>query len=148
MLESMVSGTLGPALSIGATVFAFFIIGLGIPLFSVLTRMSLTGTGLCSRRMGNIFAIFLPWGFSWVVYHGVTQLLAWGGIIFTSLIAFIFPILLSLHTVLKHKDVNGSISVYAGLIKTKDQEKAVLYLLLGLTLSSVIMAIVGLTLGE
>jgi hypothetical protein len=33
MLSSMIAGADGPALQIGASLFAFFIIGLGIPLF-------------------------------------------------------------------------------------------------------------------
>ena len=43
MLESMLSGVFGSTIQVGANLFAFMIIRLGLSLFSVLTRMNLTG---------------------------------------------------------------------------------------------------------
>ena len=81
MLESMESGVYGLNLQIGASIFAFFIIGLGIPLFSVLTRYSLVGSGICKTPLANGLAVYFPFGVGWLLYQGegVTQLLSWGG---------------------------------------------------------------------
>jgi amino acid permease len=79
MLQSMMSGSLGTCLQLGASIFAFAIVGLGIPLFSVLTRLNLVGSGLCSERVGNLFAVYFPFAVSWFLYDGdtVTKLLSW-----------------------------------------------------------------------
>uniref|UniRef100_A0A7S2YPZ0 Amino acid transporter transmembrane domain-containing protein n=1 Tax=Entomoneis paludosa TaxID=265537 RepID=A0A7S2YPZ0_9STRA len=42
-LASLMSGVYGAYMQFGACLFAFFIVGLGIPLFSVLTRLNLIG---------------------------------------------------------------------------------------------------------
>ena len=70
MLASLMSGAYGLPIQIGASIFAFFIIGWGIPLFSVLARLNLIGSGgeyqqpLCSRFTANIFAVYAPFGVS------------------------------------------------------------------------------------
>ena len=70
MLASLMSGAGGVLIQLGACVFAFFIIGLGIPLFSVWARLNLIGTGglyqqpLCSRFTSNVFAVYFPFGIS------------------------------------------------------------------------------------
>ena len=78
MLESMLSGVFGSTIQIGANLFAFMIVRLGLSLFSVLTRMNLTGGdgadndegggGLCCGNEGgltntvaNILTVYLPW---------------------------------------------------------------------------------------
>ncbi len=101
MLESFLSGTFGPAMQYTASVFALFIVGLGIPLLCVLCRLNLKGgssTRGMSERMANCLAVYLPFSISWMFYKGdsVTQLLSWGGTICTSLIAFVFPWLVAL----------------------------------------------------
>jgi len=65
MLESLMSGAFGTAMQLCASIFAFFMIGLGCPLFSILARMNLTdGTdGLFSRGTANWLAIYLPFFF-------------------------------------------------------------------------------------
>eukprot|EP00550_Attheya_septentrionalis_P006573 CAMPEP_0198290160 /NCGR_PEP_ID=MMETSP1449-20131203/8119_1 /TAXON_ID=420275 /ORGANISM="Attheya septentrionalis, Strain CCMP2084" /LENGTH=421 /DNA_ID=CAMNT_0043988619 /DNA_START=161 /DNA_END=1423 /DNA_ORIENTATION=- len=79
MLSSMIAGAFGTTTQIGASLFAFVIIGLGIPLFSVLMRLNLVGSGLCSQKTGNFFAVYLPWALSWTLYFGesVKELLSW-----------------------------------------------------------------------
>jgi amino acid permease len=144
MLESMMSGIMGSFMQIGASIFAFAIIGLGIPLFSVLTRLNLTGSGLCSRRTGNILAVYFPFTISLLVNDAgdVTKLLSWGGVVFTSLVAFILPLLLALHVV-KHYEDPGSITVYFGLLESKSAHLCSLRVLLFLAITSVTIAIVG-----
>lgn len=149
MLESMMSGSFGISMQLGSSVFAFMIVGLGIPLFSVLTRMNLTGSGLTSHRVGNLFAVYLPFSISWMLYQGdlVKELLSWGGVLFISAVAFILPLVLALHTVLEF-DREGSIHVYAGLlpqalVASKRSKITALVVLLTLTTLAVGSAIAG-----
>ena len=83
MLESMLTGVFGPTIQIGASVFAFMIVGLGILLFSVLTQMNLAGgdsvdnnkggglrcsnNGGMTNRMTNVLTVYLPWSISWLL---------------------------------------------------------------------------------
>ena len=145
MLESMMSGAFGVSMQFGAFIFEFMIIGIGIPLFSVLTRMNLTGSGLCSHAVGNLLAVYFPFSVSWMLYQGdaVTELLAWGGVLFTSAVAFILPLMLALHTVLEF-DVQGVIDVYRGYFLSPEAQKNALIVLLVLAVTSVAVAIIGL----
>lgn len=147
MLESMMSGAFGLSMQIGSFIFEFMIIGIGIPLFSVFTRMNLTGSGLCSRTVGNLLAVWFPFSISWMFYQGdaVTELLAWGGVLFTSAVAFILPLVLALHTVLEF-DAQGAIDVYFGKFTEWDAQRNALVVLLGLAVVSVIVAVIGLVL--
>ena len=142
MLESMMSGALGTLMQIGATLFAFAIIGLGIPLFSVLTRLNLHG--ICSRSVANMLAVYFPFAASWVLSSsgGVTKLLSWGGTIFTSLIAFILPLVLTIH-VLVQDDSEGSIDVYYGWFKRRTSQLLSLRILLVLAALAIVVAIGG-----
>jgi len=149
MLESMMSGVFGMQMEVSASIFAFFIIGLGCPLFSVLCRLNLTGSGLVSHRTGNILAVYLPFSLSWLFYQGeaLTKLLSWGGIMFTSLVAFILPLLVSIYS-LHVSDVEGAIAVYGesqqGPTKlSKETQKILLYILLTISMVSITAAITG-----
>lgn len=145
MLESVVSGAFGLPVQIGAENFAFFIIGLDIPLFSVLARLNLTGSGLCSETTGNILAVFLPWGAAWLFYQGyaLLDLLSWGGVLFTSVIAFLAPLLLALKAV-QNSDDKGSLSVYGyNFVTTKQGEIRALYVLIVVTSCAVLGALLG-----
>lgn len=149
MLESMMSGAFGVFMQLGSMLFAFMIVGLGIPLFSVLTRMNLTGSGLTSHRVGNLLAVYLPFSISWMLYQGnlVTQLLSWGGVLFTSAVAFLLPLVLTLHVVTEFSQ-QGSIQVYGPYLQpyimtSKRWQIMALVILLTLTFLSVGSAIVG-----
>ena len=160
-LESIMSGALGPAMQIGASIFAFFIIGLNIPLFSILTRLSLTGGGnehrassegnqFCSLPVANVLAVYLPFGLSWLFYQGskVTLLLSWGGMIFTSLVSFLLPLALALYVVnTKFESYKGSVHVYpwgmSNLLSSKTSQTWALRVLLCLSTFAVAVAIVG-----
>lgn len=130
MLSSMIIGDFGKTTQISASLFAFFIIGLGIPLFCVLMKMNLVGSGLCTSTQGNMVAVFLPWLIGWLFYKGsaAAKLLSWGGVIFTSIIAFIAPLLLSIYSVTKN--MVGSINVYGNWNLSKRQEITALSFLL------------------
>lgn len=143
MLETMMSGVLGNSMQVGASIFAFAIIGLGIPLFSVLTRLNLTGTGLLSRAHANIFAVYLPFGSALILNDdkAIIKLLGWGGMIFTSLVAFILPLTLSLYVV-KTYDYEGHIDVCFGWFQDRKLEKKVLQFLLILACLTVAVAII------
>ena len=144
MLESMMSGAFGTSMQLGSSIFALAIIGLGSPLFSVLARLILRGSGMCSVKQANVLAVYLPHVVAWLLYDGgsVTKLLSWGGMIFTALIAFILPILLAIHVV-KDYDYKGSIAVYAGWFASKRAELLSLYVLLVLSVLAVALAIFG-----
>ena len=139
----MMSGAFGTNMQICASIFAFFIIGLGTPLFSVLARLNLTGSGLCTKGQGNFLAVYLPFLGGWCFYGGVARLLSWGGIIFTSLVAFIFPLVLSIH-VLDVSDEKGSVAVYCNWqMQSKESQRSALKVLLTLAILSICAAIVG-----
>jgi hypothetical protein len=139
MLETFMSGKYGIAMQITSFFFCVFIVGLGIPLLSVLGRLNLTGSGY-SQLTGNIFAVYLPFGLSWLFYRGemITELLAWGGILFTSLIGFLFPLFLAIRS-LEVTDNNGSIFGY----QRPQHEKMTLQWLLVVAFSAVCASIVG-----
>lgn len=107
--------------------------------------MNLTGSGLCSHAVGNVLAVYLPFSISWLFYQGdaITELLAWGGVLFTSAVAFILPLMLALHTVLEF-DSEGVIDVYRGKFRAWESQRNALIVLLGLAVVSVIFAIIGL----
>ncbi|KAJ1453515.1 hypothetical protein M885DRAFT_443632 [Pelagophyceae sp. CCMP2097] len=74
-------------------VFAYGIIGLGIPIFCVLMRYNLVAGGICEPRAALFFAAALPWLLSWLAYqgHGVLGLLSWAGLVLNSAVDFILP---------------------------------------------------------
>ena len=144
-LEPMVSGAFGLGLRMGASIFAFFIIGLDIPLFSVLTRYNLTNSGLFSQRTANILVVWLPWGTAWLFYHGsaIDELLSWGGVLFTSAAAFLLPLCIAIR-VLQREDIpQGSVDVYGTCIKSEKRKLHATIVLFVLALASVLCAILG-----
>ena len=108
--------------------------------------MNLTGSGLVSHNVGNILAVYLPFSLSWLFYQGdsITQLLSWGGIMFTSVVAFILPILLSVHA-LDTSDSEGVIAVYGEKYRhlPKRTNKIILYILLFVAVVFISSAIIG-----
>lgn len=147
MLSSMVGGTFGLATRIGAEIFALFIIGLGIPLFSVLARLNLTGSGLCSILGGDLLAVGMPFGVSWIFYKGTfgEVLLSWGGTLFTSLIVFIFPLFLAYDT-LDRTGREGSIriyGIYGSYFQSRSSQHKALIILIVLSVISVLLAFAG-----
>jgi hypothetical protein len=144
----MTSGAFGTPLRIGASIFAYFIIGLDIPLFAVLTRYNLVNSGLCSTRLANILVVYLPWSLSWLFYQGsaISELLTWGGILFTGMLAFLLPLYLAVRVLDSTSGENyvpGSVDVYLGLVKTQVAERRVTITILILALFCVLGAIVG-----
>jgi len=146
MLESLMSGAFGTAMQLCASIFAFFIVGLGCPLFSILARMNMMdGKMILSRQTANLLAVYLPFFSSWLFYQGdaVYQLLAWGGTIFTSLIAFIIPLFLEL-CALKKGYRQGSVDVYKPLnVTSNEAQNLAIRITLILGVSSIIVAILG-----
>jgi hypothetical protein len=107
--------------------------------------MNLTGSGLVSHNVGNLLAVVLPFSVSWMFYQGdaILQLLSWGGIIFTSLVAFVLPLLIALHAI-DTSDEEGSVVVYGSWkLTSKKSRKIVLRLLLVLAGLAISAAILG-----
>lgn len=140
LLTTLMSGDEGSLMQVTAFIFCIFIVGLGIPLLSVLGRLNLTGSGY-SKLTGDICAVYLPFGFSWLFYRGelVTELLSWGGILFTSMVGFLFPILLSIKALDVSKTAVGSIFGF----QQPHEERRALQWLLGLAIVAVLASILG-----
>lgn len=97
-----------------------------------------------------MFAVYLPFSISWFFYTGdwVTQLLSWGGMIFTTLVAFILPVLIALHT-LEETDTPGSVPIYGRWeLKDVSSQALALKVLLVLSILASIAALVGNVIGE
>ncbi|KAJ8609829.1 hypothetical protein CTAYLR_008135 [Chrysophaeum taylorii] len=75
--------------------FAYAIIGLGIPIFCVLMRYNLVAGNVCPPRAATFVSAWLPWCLSFMVYrgHGILALLSWSGLVLNSLVDFILPML-------------------------------------------------------
>lgn len=121
--------------------FAFFIIGLDIPLFSVLTRYNLTHSGLCSERVANLIVVWIPWSLAWLLYQGdaVGGLLDWGGTLLTSALAFILPLYLTWR-VLVYNNATGSVPLP---FSTRSAQTRVVTILLVLTVAAIVVAVAG-----
>jgi hypothetical protein len=143
MLEPMVSGAYGKGLQMTGSLFAFVIIGLDIPLFSVLCRYNLTHSGLCSNFVANILVVWIPWLGSWLFYQGdkIGKLLEWGGVLLTSTLAFVLPLYISLRAMVKNGQ-KGSIDVY-GTGTSRRKQVICLYVLLFVASCAVALAIGG-----
>jgi len=144
MLSPMVSGAYGTGIQWAASVFAFFIIGLDIPLFCVLTRYNLTHSGLCSESLANLLVVWIPWLTSWIYYQGdaIKELLDWGGVLMTSAIAFILPFILALRVLMNYQECKGFIRVYIRDYSRR-QQIYILVLIIAACVIAVIIAIVG-----
>ena len=142
----MVSGAFGDLMRVGASIFAFFIIGLDIPLFSVLTRYNLVNSGLCTPWVANTLVVYIPWGLSWLFYQGndIATLLSWGGVLFTSFVSFILPLALGLYILVTHENP-GSIQVYGSYLTSKKALIVSLIVLLLMASVAVMVAILGLS---
>jgi hypothetical protein len=102
MLAPMVSGAFGAGIQAASSLFCFFIIGLDIPLFCVLTRYNLSKLLPGRPTLVNALVVYIPWGLSWVLYQGdaIGTLLDWGGVLLTSAIAFLLPLYLAYRVLL------------------------------------------------
>jgi hypothetical protein len=120
------------------------------------------------RPIGGIFAIFgvlaiLHWGVrfyfrkmgtrtassanvfvvTFLNCSSVTQLLSWGGMIFTTLVVFILPLLLSLYT-LEEAHEQGSVTIYGRWnLTSKKSQTIALRVLLVLAVLSTFAALLG-----
>ena len=148
LLTPMVSGAYGYGVQIAASIFAFFIIGLDIPLFCVLTRYNLTHSGLCTERTANILVVYIPWGLAWLFYQGdaVGDLLSWSGTLLTSALAFILPLYVAIRALQQSpSDYFGSITIYTSryMKENKSAQITALWILFWIATMTVIVAIGG-----
>ena len=107
-------------------------------------RLNLTGSGLCSVQKANILAVYLPWAISWLFYNGarVEQLLSWGGMLFTSICAFLAPTILALKATYKSNE-KGSVPAWFGIELSARGDKIALYLLVIMSTVLVLLSICG-----
>jgi amino acid permease len=92
VLDELTSTLAPTSVRFGGGVFAFAIIGLGVPVYCVLMRYNLRAGGL-SEFWSHILAGAGPWAVSWLVYrgHGILEVLSWSGLILNAAIDFIAP---------------------------------------------------------
>jgi amino acid permease len=151
MLSPMLSGAFGGGIQVAASLFAFFIIGLDIPLFSVLARYNLTHSGMCSKRTANILVVWIPWSISWFFYTGndIGALLDWGGVLLTSAVAFLLPLYLARLALMAQPadDFDGSVVVYGDwatcMVRNREAQMKALAVLIVIAAVSVAAAIGG-----
>jgi len=86
---------------VSAFLFAFGIIGLGIPFNCIVTRYSLLVGRVCGPRSSSFWAVWFPWLVSWLVYGGglFNEVIAWSGDLDLGPINFVLPIMVSLTAV-------------------------------------------------
>lgn len=150
LLDPMVSGAFGPGIQLAASVFAFFIIGLDIPLFSVLSRYNLTHSGLCSVNLANWLVVWIPWGIGWLFYAGdsIGKLLSWSGVLLLSSVAFLLPLSLAYRTLKTRPSELGAVEVYGPFFKSFKEQKRALSILIVIATTSVVIAILGAFFGD
>ncbi len=92
VLDELTSSLAPTSVRLGGGIFAFAIIGLGVPVYCVLMRYNLRAGGL-SEFWSHILAGAGPWAVSWLVYrgHGILEVLSWSGLILNAGIDFIAP---------------------------------------------------------
>ena len=80
-----------------AASFGVFIIGLGIPVFCVISRYNLYVGGVCSDGWATFWGGIFPWIVSWMLYqgHAILGLLSWTGLVLNGFIDFICPMLIA-----------------------------------------------------
>ena len=91
-----------------SVLFGVIIIGSGIPTYLIMIRNSLYHGGVCSSEMSLFIGAYLHFLFSWMLYQGsmLIGVLNWTGLIVNSLVAFIFPLVLSLVAFEKMATIN------------------------------------------
>eukprot|EP01084_Bolivina_argentea_P120787 214136_1 len=80
----------------------------GIPVFCAIIRYNLLNTHILKTKWSaNIIAIFIPFFFSIILYHGngFNNLLNWTGLCFSSFINYILPIFFYYKSILRPKDI-------------------------------------------
>ena len=75
--------------------------------------------------------------------NAIADLLSWGGVLFTSAVAFLLPLYLALRALLAYPEAEGSIEVYGGYFKSFQAQKVALYTLLFLAGVAVCLGIIG-----
>lgn len=143
MLAPMVSGAFGSGIQAASSLFCFFIIGLDIPLFCVLTRYNLSKLLPNQTWLINALVVYIPWGMSWLFYQGdaIATLLDWGGVLLTSAIAFLLPLYLA-YRVLRYTDLELVLDHVTLTGRRRDQLRCVVAWL-GVTAVAVALAIAG-----
>lgn len=96
---STLSNVCSPRITrISAFLFAFGMIGLGIPFAAIVTRYNLLVGRLAGPRMSTFWSIYAPWLVSWAFYTGglFNEIIAWSGDLAIGPINFVLPLLVAL----------------------------------------------------
>lgn len=97
VLDELTSPRAGWLTRVSGGVFAFGIIGLGVPIFCVLMRYNL-GAGGFPPFAAHAIAGLGPWAVSWLLYrgHSLVEVLNWSGLVLNSGVDFILPMIAAL----------------------------------------------------
>ena len=97
-LSTLTSPSQPTSTRITAFLFAYFIIGFGVPVFCVIARYNLAASGRVSPRMSVFLGVALPWCTSWMLYQGSIAVYFenWAGIVVNGFVAFLAPIAVAL----------------------------------------------------
>jgi hypothetical protein len=81
----------------------------------------------------------------WLFYQGdaISEVLSWGGVLFTSAVAFVLPLYLAFKVTQKDDMPKGSLDVYGGIFTTRTWELRATASLLAVAVASVLLAILG-----
>jgi len=79
---------------ITAMAWSFFMIGCGVPVYSIMVRYNLMVSGLCAPKWAQFWGVAFPWVISWLFYIGsaFTAFINWNSLLIFGLINFSMPL--------------------------------------------------------
>jgi len=84
-----------------AYLFAIGIIGLGIPVFCIMTRYNLIVGKVCRPLWASFWGVAFPWLIGWIFYQGAgfAHVMNWTSLIVNGFINYVAPLMLSLKSI-------------------------------------------------
>jgi hypothetical protein len=115
MLELMVDARESIWLQICVYLFSFTTIGIGIPVYTIITRYNLFVSNICSSFNSKLVAIVFPWCISFALYQGdgFVRFVNWSSLVFSNVINFILPAMVYIESVRRYGEGNGN-GAYTG----------------------------------
>jgi len=92
-------------MKVSVYIFSFGVIGLGIPLFSVVVRYNLFVGKVFSSRWSSFFGVVFPWLVSFLLYQGdgFDLFVTWASLLINGAINFILPVVLYITARSRHR---------------------------------------------
>eukprot|EP01104_Vermistella_antarctica_P020277 TRINITY_DN8619_c0_g1_i1.p1 TRINITY_DN8619_c0_g1~~TRINITY_DN8619_c0_g1_i1.p1 ORF type:complete len:638 (-),score=100.18 TRINITY_DN8619_c0_g1_i1:47-1894(-) len=85
-------------LNISTSIFSFAVVGLGIPLYSIVIRYNLYVGKVCNSFWSAMWGVVFPWAVSWLFYQGsgLVTFVTYSATYISGVINFVIPFLLYL----------------------------------------------------